>query len=270
MRLGGVCSLMWVSLALADNCDSINTNSEWKAQFDQLNEAYAKEDWGAALKHSRGLEEICDQSPVLNYTIAQIHKNRGDQEKYLFYLTKATQNTERFSLDKNALDKIWSEKYLAAHPDAAPESIAARNAEIEELKGALAAASSSQIALEHASESKALFWEDQAGGYKALMWTGIGSAVAGAALIAAGAVLVMKPEPIIEVEVEKNGLFSRSENAVNPVYKAGWGLLGAGAALAVAGAVVGGISGYKYKLAKDNLTLSLNYSLGSAWMTIDF
>ena len=36
------------------------------------------------------------------------------------------ENTERFALDKNALDKIWSEKYLAAHPDAAPESIAAR------------------------------------------------------------------------------------------------------------------------------------------------
>ena len=88
-------------------------------------------------------------------------------------------------------------------------------------------------------------------------------------LIAAGAVLVMKPEPI-EVEVVEDGLSTRSEYAVNPVYKAGWGLLGAGAALAVAGAVVGGISGYKYKLATENLTLSLNYSLGSAWMTIDF
>ena len=110
----GLCSLIWMHSAFADGCDALDQNEKWTSEFTQLNEAYKQKDWKLALRHSQTLEEICDLSPVLNYTIAHIHKEKGDLEKYLFYLQKSTQNTERFSVDKNLLDQMWSEKYIAA------------------------------------------------------------------------------------------------------------------------------------------------------------
>ena len=82
----GLCSLMWVSSVYADNCDNLDKNSVWTSEFTYLNDAYKKEDWKTALKHAKKLEEICEISPVLNYTMARIYKNSGDKEKYLYYL----------------------------------------------------------------------------------------------------------------------------------------------------------------------------------------
>lgn len=264
-----MCGLLWLSPAFADDCDNINTSKAWKAGFDQLNAAYAKEDWSTALKHSRELEKICDQSPVLNYTIAQLHRKSGDNEKYVFYLTKATQNTERFALHKDMLDRIWSEKYIAAHPEAAPENIAALKEENESLKNALAEAGVSQEKLASSSVSKEKYFEDQASGYKALMWTGTGIAIGGAVLAGVGAALVAMNEPADFSE-------QKQKPGVPGSYKADKGfmtgsiLLGVGSALAVSGAIFAGISGYKHKHAKDNLTFSFNLSPASALVSIEF
>ncbi len=264
---GGMCGLLWLSPAFADDCDNINTSKAWKAGFDQLNAAYAKEDWSTALKHSRELEKICDQSPVLNYTIAQLHRKSGDNEKYVFYLTKATQNTERFALHKDMLDRIWSEKYIAAHPEAAPENIAALKEENESLKNALAEAGVSQEKLASSSVSKEKYFEDQASGYKALMWTGTGIAIGGAVLAGVGAALVAMNEPAD---------FSQSDVSGSGTYRADVGfttgciLLGVGAAFAVTGGIFGGVSGYKYKHAKDNLTFAFSISPVTSFITIEF
>ena len=264
---GGICCLLWMTPAFADDCDNINTNKDWKAGFEKLNAAYAQQDWNTALKHSRELEQICDQSPVLNYTIAKLHQNKGDNEKYVFYLTKATQNTERFALPKDLLDKIWSEKYVAAHPEAAPERIAARDSEIEQLKAALSEAGISQKDLENSTVSKEKYFEDQASGYKALMWTGTGIAVGGAVLAGVGAALVAMNEPAD---------FSQSDVSGSGTYRADVGfttgciLLGVGAAFAVTGGIFGGISGYKYKHAKDNLTFAFSISPVTSFITIEF
>ena len=125
---------MWLSTAFADTCNSLDQNPAWTEGFQELSKQFKSEDFKSALKSASKLEAICDQSPILNYTIARIHKNLNDDEKYLYYLQKATQNTEKFGVDKNTLDRMWSEKYIAAHPEADPDLIEARNAEISSLK----------------------------------------------------------------------------------------------------------------------------------------
>ena len=269
----GMCGLLWLSPAFADDCDNINTSKAWKAGFDQLNAAYANEDWSTALKHSRELEKICDQSPVLNYTIAQLHRKRGDNEKYVFYLTKATQNTERFALHKDMLDRIWSEKYVAAHPEAAPENIDALNARVKELENALDEAGISYKEFANASVSKEKYFEDQASGYKSLMWTGTGIAIGGVVLAGVGAALVgiNSNEPIIKVINKPVGALPGdfAYNVKTP-YAMGLVMVGVGSAFAIAGSIFAGISGYKYKHANDTLTFSFNLSPNSALMTLDF
>ncbi|MBQ8036261.1 MAG: hypothetical protein IJ268_04650 [Proteobacteria bacterium] len=255
MCAGGMCGLLWMTPAYADSCDGINVNKDWMAGFEKLNAAYSKEDWNAALKQSRELENICDQSPVLNYTIAQIHKKKGDAEKYAFYLTKATQNTERFSLDKNLLDRIWSEKYLATHPEADPKNIEAIKAENANLRKALD---------DGTVVSKDKYFGDQVDEYKSLMWTGVGVGIAGVVMVGVGAALVAVNDP-----ADFSGSVGASYKANNG-FVAGGILLGAGAAFAIAGGVFGGISGYKYKHAKESMTFSLNISHNSAMLTIDF
>lgn len=257
---------MCASPAFADGCDTINSSETWKTTFGKLNEAYAQKDWNAALRQSRELENYCDQSPILNYTIAQIYKNKGDEEKYLFYLTKATQNTERFSLDKDLLDKIWSEKYIAAHPEAAPEKVAALQAQVSGLEAELSALKQAQAA---GAESQGDSFEAQLDGYRALMWTGVGIGAGGIAMAVAGAVLVATMDEI-DYKIDGNGVSTSSKPVAGTAYNAGWGLIGAGAAFAIAGAVVAGIGGYKYTHALSGEAYSFRVLPGSAWMTIEF
>ena len=259
---GGVCSLVWLSTAYADKCDKINSDPTWKAGFDQRNAAYKAEDWKAALKHSKELEEICDLSPNLNYTIARIHKNMGDKEKYLYYLQKSTQNTERFAVDKDLLDRLWSEKYLTAHPEAEPENIAALNKKIDELnieiatlKGDLDQADLSAKELANSTITKKEHLEVQINDYKTPMWIAAGIGIGGLAMVGAGTVLVALEDKPVEF-VKNSGVPGKyKENALRTT---GWILLGVGSGFAITGAIFAGIFGYKYNHFKDNQSLTLN------------
>ena len=221
-----LCGMTWTALAFADACDDLDGNRAWNRNFEKLTEAYLKKDYDAALEYSKALEAICEQSPTLNYTIARIHQSRGDAEKYLFYLQKATQNTERFAVDKDLLDKLWSEKYVAAHPEASPEAIAERNAKIQAQDDEIRA-----LRVEMAAQRNAI--DD------AMLWSGVGVGAAGLALTAVGAALVgMHHDSAVDAGTK--GLYVKSE------YTTGWALLGTGIGLTLVGAAVAGVFGYKY------------------------
>ncbi|MBO4350108.1 MAG: hypothetical protein J6A01_04060 [Proteobacteria bacterium] len=273
---GGLCSLMVLSSAWADNCDKINSNSAWKDGFEQMNAAYKAEDWKAALKHAKELEEICDLSPNLNYTIARIHKNRGDKEKYLYYLQKSTQNTERFAVDKDTLDRMWSEKYIAAHPEADPENIEALNKKIDDLnseiatlKGDLDQADLSAKEVARTTITKEEHLEVQINDYRTPMWIATGIGIGGLAMAGAGAGLVAykKNESVdfSDSKIKVPGTYK-----VNASYVAGWILVGVGSGLAIGGAVFSGIFGYKYKHFKDTQSWSLNISPNYTSVSFEF
>ena len=243
-------SLGLMSHAYADNCDNFDRNKAWMSNMEKLNDACEKEDWHAALRYSRDLEQICDQSPILNYTIAQIHKKLGDNEKYLFYLQKSTQNTEKYSIDKNLLDKIWTEKYIAVNPEADPARIKEREAEIarkdEEVLALKEQLSSVKIT---AVEAGAL--QDEVNDARALddvwLWTSVAVSGTGIILTAVGAVMLSHAKGDHASIETKDG-----QTYVSSRYTASWGLIGAGIATTLIGAATTGYFGYKYKKNHQN------------------
>ena len=187
-------------VALADECYNLNSNASWKEHFQQLNDAFQQEDWDKAIAISRDLETICDRSPNLNYVIARIYQKKGDNEKYLFYLTKSTQNTEKFGVDKDMLDKMWSEKYIAAHPEADPQNIKAVNEKLEsttaELERCKQSSASELGLLKKSTITKDESLQRQIDDYATPMWIGTGIGIGGLVLGGVGAALIVKTEPI--------------------------------------------------------------------------
>ena len=271
MRGGGLCSLALISSAFADSCDNLNTNKTWNATFEKLNEAYQNKDYATALQYSRELENICELSPILNYTIAYIHKGLGDNEKYLFYLQKSTQNTERFSVDKNALDQIWSDKDIAAHPEADPENIKAREATIATQAETIAQQETQLKSMQLTAGESIALQEEVNASHKAddaLLWTSVAISGAGLILTAVGAVLV--------VQNKDNAIGSRtkanqSESYVKSSYPMAWGLVGAGIGITVIGTALSGYFGYKYsKNHKNDNTKELSFQISPYYSSVSF
>ncbi|MBO4350507.1 MAG: hypothetical protein J6A01_06145 [Proteobacteria bacterium] len=263
---GGLCSLALVTSAFADSCDNLDSNNTWNATFEKLNEAYVRQDYATALQYSRELENICELSPILNYTIAYIHKGLGNSEKYLFYLQKSTQNTERFSVDKNALDQIWNDKYVAEHPDASPESIENYKKTIESLKAELEQAKLVNTDLSHSTISKDQHLQDKIDDYKTPMWIAAGIGIGGLAMAGAGAALVaisdsikVDPKPAVPPKYKDNA-----------IHTTGWILVGVGSGLAISGAIFTGIFGYKYRHFNDTKSLSINLSPSYTSLSFQF
>ena len=256
--LGGVCGLMWLSTAFADTCNSLDQNPAWTEGFQELSKQFKSEDFKSALKSAYNLEAICDQSPILNYTIARIHKNLNDDEKYLYYLQKATQNTEKFGVDKNMLDRMWSEKYIAAHPEADPEVIKARDTEINSLKQELA---KTHLALEEANSKVVQIQnrDDSIRTYRTWLWAGVGIGTAGLAMTITGTVLYLN---IGKDDIDKDDIGKRmiQNKDISAPYAAGIGLLGAGIGLTIVGSIVAGVFGYKYSHSELDSPISLTLS----------
>lgn len=256
--------------AFADSCDNLDRNKTWHATFDKMNNAFINGDYDAALQYSRTLEEICDQSPALNYVIAHIYKKQGNREKYLFYLQKSTMNTERFLVDRDLLDRIWRDKYIAEHPEADPEniqklettmaSLAEDNARLTDQLKSVQLTTGETVALQE--EINQAHRADDA-----MLWTSIAIAGTGLVLTAAGSALVIMHKD--KAIAYKND--GSPEVYVTSQYPMAWGLVGAGIATTLLGTALSGYFGYKYhKNHKDNQTKTWSFSLTPTYSSMTF
>ena len=255
--------LMNQATAYAKGCDNLGQNKTWQKKFDLLNQAYEAKDYDIALQYAKELEIICEQSPILNYTIAYIYKSQNDTEKYLFHLQKATQNTDKFLVEKDLLDQMWSEKYVAVHPEASPESIEAREQELQAMKMELEASNHTietqkfEIqTLKSNLDTSHRMLDDEVKAYKTLTWTGAGIGIGGLVFAGVGAALVAITEPC-DFKVNLSGPYKYTENFTHAL---GLGFIGAGSALTITGAILAGIYGYKYAHLKDSVDLNLAIS----------
>ncbi len=273
LMIGCIYCLLHQTTAYARGCDNLGQNKTWQKKFDLLNQAYENKDFDTALQHAKDLEKICELSPILNYTIAYIYKSQDDDERYLFYLQKATQNTDKFLVEKELLDQMWSEKYVAAHPDASPETIKARNEALETLKKELEASNHTieaqkfeiQMLQKTANSTRSLI-DDEIKSYRALTWTGAGIGIGGLVFAGVGAALVAITEPC-DFKVNLSGPYKYTENITHSI---GLGLIGAGSALTITGAIIAGIYGYKYKRIKDNAVFYFSFSPTQASVSLTF
>ena len=264
LAAGFVC--VSINNAWADGCDNLDDNPEWTKGFGMLNAAYEAKAWDTAIEVAKPMQEICEQSPILNFTIAHVYKNKNDNEKYLFYLQKATEQTERFVVDRNLLDIMWAEKYLAAHPEAEPEVIKDKDEKLETISRTLIDKDYEIQALRKELETSHKQLDNDIQMYKSLMWTGTGIGIGGLAFVGTGIGMILLTDAI-EFKENQSGPHHYKEKIVHSM---GWAFVGVGTALTITGATLAAIYGYKYKHYGTNAEITASIMPTGATVLVAF
>lgn len=248
--------------AMADDCDTIETNKTWKTGFAKLQEAFQQDNYSDVLDYGNGLYGICPRSPALNYYLAKTYEKLGDDSKHLFYLQIATRNTPDFNVEPDVLEQMWTERVFAEHPDLSPvelqkqkeayEKEVAAKKELQESYNTLLLNYNHTVELNGNAER--IFTAEQAR-YRGLMWSGVGIAVAGIGMTVGGAVWYLKMDnPITTRRAENQNINNSSANpseiryeaSVSQSYAVTWTLMGAGIATTILGTILTGYAGYQY------------------------
>ena len=222
--------------------------------------------WDEALKTAENLNTICERSPMLNYAMGRIYREKGNDSKALYYYQRATLYTEEFAVKGKTLELMWFDRYEAEHPDARPEVIESLKKENTQLKAQ--AQQSHEKDLMRASDEQYGTLTEKAH-YGAGLWTGVALMGVGVAMTAVGAVLeVQNSKPIEYIGGDEGGV---TDYQVNSLYATSWALIGVGVAATVAGSLVTGIMGYYYTHTQvQDSPVSFHISPVSADLTILF
>ena len=254
-----LCFPLFLSSAYADSCNDLDSNKAWVTNLKLMEQAIQYNDYDTAMSHAKILQGICDRSPVLNYVIAKIYHQRNDKEKELIYLQLAARNTNEFKLDVDFLDRVWTDKFIAVHPDSDPQRVEELKHELEATKREL-----EEMKNKHQTKSEfESFGSNDLSLYKGLLWTSVGVSVAGLVLTSVGGAYIAK--------YKSKSVVAKGEDqvAANGQYVAGWGMLGAGIATTLLGVTGMGIFGYKTTHTNDT-GLSLIFSPDYAGIHVTF
>jgi len=258
--LTGCLSNAWA----ADPCDSLGSNKDWQNGIDKINNAYTNGQHEKAIQEGLRLFEICEKSPILNFTLGRLYQETNDSAKALYYFQRATLYADEYKVGKETLEIMWYERYETEHPDARPSSIEKMKKENEELK-AIVVENQKTMTQHRFTEMQNSYSDSSI--YAAGMWTGVAVGAAGIALTVTGAImLVNAKDDAINFDNDK------ATANVKGAYNTYWALLGSGIGLTVVGAVFTGFMGYHYvrtKKAADD-TVSFNISPTSASLSLSF
>ena len=258
--LTGCLSNAWA----ADPCDSLGSNKDWQNGIDKINNAYTNGQHEKAIQEGLRLFEICEKSPILNFTLGRLYQETNDSAKALYYFQRATLYADEYKVGKETLEIMWYERYETEHPDARPSSIEKMKKENEELK-AIVVENQKTMTQHRFTEMQNSYSDSSI--YAAGMWTGVAVGAAGIALTVTGAImLVNAKDDAINFDNDK------ATANVKGAYNTYWALLGGGIGLTVVGTVFTGFMGYHYvrtKKAADD-TVSFNISPTSASLSLSF
>lgn len=269
-----------------DPCQTLNENATWNTEIVLLTENVKRKDFDAALLNAEKLNEICDRSPIVNYSLGRIYQEKGDEAKAIEYLKRATQNTQEFNIPDSNLQQMWYDRYEAEHPDARPSSIESRQKEISQLHSDVDAANERTRLVTAERDAKIdelhQLERESHNNYGIGLWTGVGIAGAGVVLAAVGgAMMFVKKDEAVDNNLDfdlqiDNDFQVKSADitgglSVKKDYLAYSIMLGVGAGLAVAGSIVAGIMGYKYTHSKDGSeSLSFGIAPNGAVVNLTF
>ena len=121
-----LCSLLLCTHAFADACSNLDGNAQWNEGMTTLSAQLTAKQWNEALKTAENLNTICERSPMLNYAMGRIYREKGNDSKSLYYYQRATLYTEEFAVKGKTLELMWFDRYEAEHPEARPDVIASR------------------------------------------------------------------------------------------------------------------------------------------------
>jgi tetratricopeptide (TPR) repeat protein len=262
--MGCVCLCGGISNAWADPCDSLGSNDTWKKGMDKVNAAYLKGDYDTALQHCQALFEICEKSPILNFTMGKIYQAKEDDAKALYYVQRATLYADEYKVGQDTLETMWFERYEAEHPDARPDNLEKLKKENAELKEIVV--DNQKTMTKHRFEEMESSYSDL-NIYSAGMWTGVAVGSVGLVLTIAGAAMLANGNDDA-IDFDNN----KAKANVKGAYNAYWTLLGAGIGMTVVGAVFSGFMGYHYARAKkaSDDAVSFNLAPTSASLSVRF
>ena len=254
--LGGA---LWGASAYAEGCDSLDSNVRWVQLFQELSTQIMNNENDAAFDTAEKLSAICAESPILNYAIARIYRNLNNHSKELFYLQRATMYTEVFAVNPDTMEVLWFERYEAEHPECQKTEKTQKT--IEELNKAVLEAQKQKYETQIATERQAFAQIDI---YKAFMWSGVAVGATGIVMGVTGGVLML---------LNKDSSIDQSKPdhvRIKYIHNVGVGLLSAGIATTVVGAMTAGFGGYLYKRAKSEQNYSFMVSPAGAIFSASF
>jgi len=246
--------MMFSQSALAqDSCKDLDANEVWNDGMKQLSNQIQNGQYDDARLTSKLLSEICRQSPVLNYMQGKIAEGQGNRTDALLYYQKASEYTYTFAVAPDMAKKIWYARYENEHPERTAKSIQEKD---EKVKMQLDASSDRIQGLEHKLYQ--------------VLWTGAGIGMGGLAMLGTGIGLLMyngnEATHTTQYNTDQGYMIDSYRN--NHLYTVSWALIGAGAALTIAGSIVTGIYGYQYTHLDSQFSLSM--SPFGALLTVEF
>ena len=255
---------------IEDACYSLAQNETWSTLFSEFADAFSRQDYPTALEKTASLREICERSPILNFSIAQTYYQMGDKETALKYIHEATNYTREFSVTDEIAVRMWDFRHDLEHAD----EIAAKDNELKKTQNALEASDlrvkelGDEIEKLRAQNNDSI--ELSRKNAKKIWLSGAVVGGVGVAMLACSAgILAYAYGDATPVKlIEKNDGKTKAE--IKWPITAGWSLFGIGLGMTAAGAVMAGIGGYQYTHLDDNVTLSMAMSPLSLDLTLNF
>ena len=229
--------LMLPGHAFAD-CEDIAQNEEWIRNLIDVAAFHDHGDYKESLEIGLKMLVMCDRSPALNYYIASDYQALGENAKAFAYILKASDGTAHMATSKENEESIKRKR--------------------EELETIVMGETSAKINLYKYKNE-----------YKTAMWAGLGVGISGAALTTLGTMLITSDDD--DPDNGNNSGDKSKDNAYTSSNLAGYCLLGAGLAMLVGGAVLGGIYGYKYMhFEEENTQFSFHVMPTSIGLSVTF
>ena len=240
-------------------------SEQWNTLSIDMADAYDKGDLELALKLGQQLTDICNESPIVNYTMSEIYRKMGNEDESYKYVRNASEHLKEYAVPQSLVERIW---FRRAEFDTPYKETREKLAETEKkLAEAQAARDSDALHIQMlSSEKDAAFASLDS--LNTIKWTGTGAVIAGAGAALIG---IYHSKADDELKIPGGGKF----NDYNVAVQAGVGMLAAGIAVGVVGSVFAIYSHVKLSNAKstmvhDDQTVSFSVSPTSVGMQIVF
>ncbi len=255
--------------AMAD-CSEFG-NEQWSSLYLNLVDSYDKGDLDGSLEIAKQLTAICDQSPIVNYTMSEIFRKKGMEKESYFFVKRASEYLKEYAVPQQVVERIWFRRaeFEAPYYKEAQEKLADTEAKLAE---SVAQNESDRMHIQvlTAERDEALKSMEA---LETIKWTGMGIAIGGAVVAGAGAALTAVFHPKADDELTKpaGGKF----NDYNQLVQTGVGMIAGGLALGIAGTVFAVYSHVKLSKAKEAMpgedkTLSFSVSPTSVGLQLSF
>lgn len=255
--------------AMAD-CSEFG-NEQWSTLYLNLVDAYDKGDLDGSLEIAKQLSAICDESPIVNYTMSEIFRKKDMQKESYLFVKRASEYLKEYAVPQQVVERIWFRRAEFEAP--AMKETKDKLAETEsKLAAAVAQNESDRLHIQviTADRDEALKSLET---LETIKWTGMGIAIGGAVVAGAGAALTAVYHPKADDELKKpaGGKF----NDYNLLVQTGVGMIAGGLALGVAGTVFAVYSHVKISktrnaMSGEDKTLSFSVSPTSVGLQLSF